>query len=1331
MFDVNLFDELRIGLATADDIRRWSKGEVKKPETINYRTLKPERDGLFCERIFGPTRDWECACGKYKRVRYKGIICERCGVEVTKSKVRRERMGHIELAAPVTHIWYFKGVPSRLGYLLDLAPKDLERIIYFAANIITSVDEEARHNDLSTLEAEMLLEKKDVEDDTESEIAERAQKLEQDLAELEEAGAKADARRKVQNAAEKEMQHMRERGEREVDRLDEIWNHFVKLAPKQMIIDETIYEELVDRYEDYFTGGMGAEAIQTLIRNFDLEAEAEELRGIINEGKGQKKMRALKRLKVVAAFLNSGNDPAGMVLDSIPVIPPELRPMVQLDGGRFATSDLNDLYRRVINRNNRLKRMLDLGAPEIIVNNEKRMLQESVDALFDNGRRGRPVAGPGNRPLKSLSDLLKGKSGRFRQNLLGKRVDYSGRSVIIVGPQLKLHECGLPKLMALELFKPFVMKRLVENDYAQNIKSAKRMVERQRPEVWDVLEEAISEHPVLLNRAPTLHRLGIQAFEPKLVEGKAIQLHPLACEAFNADFDGDQMAVHLPLSAEAQAEARVLMLSSNNILSPASGKPLAMPRLDMVTGLYFLTMNKRADEQGGEGRYQPGDENGPAQGVYSSYAEAIMARDRGVLGLQAPIKVRISHLRPPREIEEAQFPEGWQRGDTWLADTTLGRIMFNELLPWDYPYLEGVMVRKGGGDEKILLGDVINDLAVKYPMISVAQTLDKMKDAGFYWATRSGVTITMHDVLVLPNKTEILESYEAEAERIERKYWEQGALTERERYERLVELWKDATDKVGSSVEDLYPDDNPIPMIVKSGAAGNMRQIWTLAGMKGMVVNSKGDYITRPIKTSFREGLSVLEYFNNSHGSRKGLADTALRTADSGYLTRRLVDVAQDVIVREEDCATRQGVRVPIGEQITDDTYAVHELWETSASGRVVASDVKDANGEVLVAGGDDLTEENTQKLVDAGITEIKVRSVLTCQTPAGVCAKCYGKSMASGNLVDIGEAVGIVAAQSIGEPGTQLTMRTFHQGGVGGDITGGLPRVQELFEARNPKNRAPIASVAGEISLSDEGNFWTLTIHPDDGSDNVVYEKLSKRQGLAQVRRPMESNPDAMIERALRDGDHVEVGERLLRGAADPHDVLEVLGRRGVEKHLIDEVQAVYRTQGVAIHDKHIEIIIRQMLRRGTVIDSGTTSLLPGNLIDLSEAKQVNAAQVAEGGQPAAMRSEIMGITKASLATESWLSAASFQETTRVLTDAAINKRSDSLIGLKENVIIGKLIPAGTGINRYRNITVKPTEAARNAAYSIPTYGDSIYGDDGYSDFTGASVPLDETFEL
>ena len=1336
MFDVNLFEELRIGLATADDIRRWSKGEVKKPETINYRTLKPEKDGLFCERIFGPTRDWECACGKYKRVRYKGIICERCGVEVTKSKVRRERMGHIELAAPVTHIWYFKGVPSRLGYLLDLAPKDLERIIYFAANIITSVDDEARHNDLSTLEADMLLEKKDVEADAESEIAERAAKLEEDLAELEAAGAKADARRKVQTAADKEMQHIRERAEREIDRLEEIWQTFVKLAPKQMIIDETVYEELLDRYEEYFTGGMGAEAIQTLIRNFDLDAEAEELHTIINEGKGQRKMRALKRLKVVAAFQRSGNDPAGMVLDCIPVIPPELRPMVQLDGGRFATSDLNDLYRRVINRNNRLKRLLDLGAPEIIVNNEKRMLQESVDALFDNGRRGRPVTGPGNRPLKSLSDLLKGKQGRFRQNLLGKRVDYSGRSVIIVGPQLKLHECGLPKLMALELFKPFVMKRLVENDYAQNIKSAKRMVERQRPEVWDVLEEAIAEHPVMLNRAPTLHRLGIQAFEPKLVEGKAIQLHPLACEAFNADFDGDQMAVHLPLSAEAQAEARVLMLASNNILSPASGKPLAMPRLDMVTGLYFLTMDKKEGEIGGQGGYRPADSDSPEQGVYSSFAEAIMARDLGVLGLQAPIKVRISHLRPPADIEAEQFPDGWEQGQVWTAHTTLGRVMFNELLPWNYPYLEGVMVRKGGGAGFIMLGDVINDLAAKYPMITVSQTMDKMKDAGFYWATRSGVTIAMSDVLVLPNKEEILERYEAEAREIERKFWVMGALRERDRYDRLVELWQDATNKVGKAVEDLYPDDNPIPMIVKSGAAGNMRQIWTLAGMKGMVVNSKGDYITRPIKTSFREGLSVLEYFNNSHGSRKGLADTALRTADSGYLTRRLVDVAQDVIVREDDCGTRQGVRVPVAVEVKDAEgnvtgYSEHPLVETSVSGRVFATEVTSGNGEVLFEAGADLTDEAVDRLVELGIAEVKVRSVLTCQTPTGVCAKCYGKSMASGQLVDIGEAVGIVAAQSIGEPGTQLTMRTFHQGGVGGDITGGLPRVQELFEARVPKNASPIAEFSGTVALEDDGNFYKLVLTSDDGNEEKIYEKLSKRQGLAQVKVPMDNNPSVFIERTLRDGDHVELGDRLLRGPADPHDVLRVLRRRGVEKHLIDEVQAVYRTQGVAIHDKHIEIIIRQMLRRGTVIDAGSTEFLPGTLVDLTEARRINAAVRAEGGQPAELRDQIMGITKASLATESWLSAASFQETTRVLTDAAINKRSDQLIGLKENVIIGKLIPAGTGISRYRNIQVKPTEAARNAAYSIPTYGDSIYGDDGYAEFTGASVPLDEDFQM
>lgn len=1319
MLDVNFFDELRIGLATADDIRRWSRGEVKKPETINYRTLKPEKDGLFCERIFGPTRDWECSCGKYKRVRYKGIICERCGVEVTKSKVRRERMGHIELAAPVTHIWYFKGVPSRLGYLLDLAPKDLEKIIYFAANIITSVDEEARHNDQTTLEAEMLLEKKEVEQDRDAELADRAKTLEEDLAELEAAGAKADAKKKVQNAADREMRHIRERAEREVERLDEIWNTFVKLAPKQMIADETLYEELLDRYEDYFTGGMGAEAIQTLIRNFDLESEAESLREVIRDGKGQRKLRALKRLKVVAAFLRSGNDPAGMVLDCIPVIPPELRPMVQLDGGRFATSDLNDLYRRVINRNNRLKRMLDLGAPEIIVNNEKRMLQESVDALFDNGRRGRPVTGPGNRPLKSLSDLLKGKQGRFRQNLLGKRVDYSGRSVIIVGPQLKLHQCGLPKLMALELFKPFVMKRLVEKSYAQNIKSAKRMVERQRPEVWDVLEEAIAEHPVMLNRAPTLHRLGIQAFEPVLIEGKAIQLHPLACEAFNADFDGDQMAVHLPLSAEAQAEARILMLASNNILSPASGKPLAMPRLDMVTGLYYLTLIKGKEEFGGQGAFTEATEQGPATGVYTSLAEAIMAYDRGVLGLQAPIHVRIDHLRPPAEVEAEQFPDGWQKGQTWTAETTLGRVQFNELLPWNYPYVEGVMDKKNQAV-------VINDLAAKYPMITVAQTVDKLKDAGFYWATRSGVTITMHDVLVLPNKQEILDEYEAKAQRIEKKL-ARGKINESERYQSLVDLWKEATDFVGESVEKLYPDDNPIPMIVKSGAAGNMRQIWTLAGMKGMVTNSRGDYITRPVKTSFREGLSVLEYFNNSHGSRKGLADTALRTADSGYLTRRLVDVAQDVIVREDDCGTKQGVVLDVCTPVLDANgektgeFARADFVETSVLGRFLAADAIGANGEVVCEAGAIIGELELAELVKAGVETVKARSVMTCGTATGVCSTCYGKSMATGKKVEIGEAVGIVAAQSIGEPGTQLTMRTFHLGGVGGDITGGLPRVQELFEARVPKAKSPIASVDGKIKIEDDDAFFTLTIIPDDGSEEVVYEKLSKRQGLATL-------GTGGVERPLRDGDHVKMGQQVLKGAADPHEVLRVMGRRGVQQHLINEVQKVYRDQGVAIHDKHIEIIVRQMLRRVTVIDSGSTEYLPGSLVDHSDAVAASKEAVKTGGRPVEVRAEIMGITKASLATESWLSAASFQETTRVLTDAAINKRSDKLIGLKENVIIGKLIPAGTGIARYRNIQVQPTEEARAAAFTLPsTFGDGFYGDEGYGEFTGASVPLDD----
>ncbi|QVI27556.1 DNA-directed RNA polymerase subunit beta' [Mycolicibacterium neoaurum] len=1310
MLDVNFFDELRIGLATADDIRNWSYGEVKKPETINYRTLKPEKDGLFCEKIFGPTRDWECYCGKYKRVRFKGIICERCGVEVTRAKVRRERMGHIELAAPVTHIWYFKGVPSRLGYLLDLAPKDLEKIIYFAAYVIVAVDTEMRHNELSTLEAEMVVEKKAVEDQRDADLEARAQKLEADLAELEKEGAKSDVRRKVRDGGEREMRQLRDRAQRELDRLDEIWTTFTKLAVKQLIVDEVLYRELVDRYGEYFTGAMGAESIKKLIETFDIDAEAESLRDTIKNGKGQKKLRALKRLKVVAAFQQSGNSPMGMVLDAVPVIPPELRPMVQLDGGRFATSDLNDLYRRVINRNNRLKRLIDLGAPEIIVNNEKRMLQESVDALFDNGRRGRPVTGPGNRPLKSLSDLLKGKQGRFRQNLLGKRVDYSGRSVIVVGPQLKLHQCGLPKLMALELFKPFVMKRLVDLNHAQNIKSAKRMVERQRPQVWDVLEEVIAEHPVLLNRAPTLHRLGIQAFEPQLVEGKAIQLHPLVCEAFNADFDGDQMAVHLPLSAEAQAEARILMLSSNNILSPASGRPLAMPRLDMVTGLFFLT----TEIDGDKGEYTPATKDTPETGVYSSPAEAIMAMDRGALSVRAKIKVRLTTLRPPADIEAQLFPEGWKHGDAWTASTTLGRVLFNELLPKGYPFVNAQMFKKAQAS-------IINDLAERYPMIVVAQTVDKLKDAGFHWATRSGVTVSMADVLVPPQKTEILERYEGEADAIEKQY-QRGKLNHDERNGELVKIWQQATEEVGKALEEYYPSDNPIITIVKSGATGNITQTRTLAGMKGLVTNPKGEYIPRPIKSSFREGLTVLEYFINTHGARKGLADTALRTADSGYLTRRLVDVSQDVIVRETDCQTERGINVTLAEKAEDGTLVRDQHIETSAYARTLATDAVDANGNVVIERGHDLGDPAIDALLAAGITEVKVRSVLTCTTGTGVCAMCYGRSMATGKLVDIGEAVGIVAAQSIGEPGTQLTMRTFHQGGVtgGADIVGGLPRVQELFEARVPRNKAPIADVTGRVQLEETDKFYKITIVPDDGGEEVVYDKLTRRQRLKVFKH------DDGSERLLSDGDHVEVGQQLMEGAADPHEVLRVQGPREVQIHLVREVQEVYRAQGVSIHDKHIEVIVRQMLRRVTIIDSGATEFLPGSLTERSEFESENRRVVAEGNEPAAGRPVLMGITKASLATDSWLSAASFQETTRVLTDAAINCRSDKLMGLKENVIIGKLIPAGTGIARYRDIQVNPTEEARAAAYTIPSYEDQYYSPD-FGQSTGAAVPLDD----
>ncbi|MFK4090382.1 DNA-directed RNA polymerase subunit beta' [Kribbella sp. NPDC020789] len=1281
MLDVNFFDELRIGLATADEIRQWSHGEVKKPETINYRTLKPERDGLFCEKIFGPTRDWECYCGKYKRVRFKGIICERCGVEVTRSKVRRERMGHIELAAPVTHIWYFKGVPSRLGYLLDLAPKDLEKVIYFAAYMITDVDEEARHRDLASLEGRTDVERKQLENRRDNDIETRMKKLEEDLAQLEAEGAKADVRRKVKEGAEREVKQLRDRAQREIDRLDEVWTRFKNLKVQDLEGDEILYRAMKERFGKYFAGAMGAAAIQRRLETFDLKAEADNLRETIKTGKGQRKTRALKRLKVVTAFLATNNSPMGMVLDCVPVIPPDLRPMVQLDGGRFATSDLNDLYRRVINRNNRLKRLLDLGAPEIIVNNEKRMLQEAVDALFDNGRRGRPVTGPGNRPLKSLSDMLKGKQGRFRQNLLGKRVDYSGRSVIVVGPQLKLHQCGLPKAMALELFKPFVMKRLVDLNHAQNIKSAKRMVERQRAQVWDVLEEVITEHPVLLNRAPTLHRLGIQAFEPQLIEGKAIQIHPLVCSAFNADFDGDQMAVHLPLSAEAQAEARILMLSTNNILKPADGRPVTMPTQDMIIGIYFLTMLK--DGALGEGR------------AFSSVAEAIMAFDRNELSLQAKVMLRLSGSGAPEGSEP--LPNGG-----FALETTLGRALFNETLPADYPFVNLEVGKKQ-------LGGIVNDLAERYTKVEVANALDALKDLGFRWATRSGVTVSIDDFSTPPSKPEIMARYEAQAEKVQKQF-ERGLITSSERRQELIEIWTGANAEVGKAMEENFEKHNPIWMMVHSGARGNMMQIRQIAGMRGLVANPKGEIIARPIKANFREGLSVVEYFIATHGARKGLADTALRTADSGYLTRRLVDVSQDVIIREEDCGTERGLPKQIGEDGPNGVVVHAENVETSAYARTLATDTFGADGSLVLAAGSDLGDVSIAKLIEAGVKEVKVRSVLTCDAKTGTCAKCYGRSLATGKPVDIGEAVGIIAAQSIGEPGTQLTMRTFHTGGVAGDdITHGLPRVVELFEARQPKGKAPISEAAGRISIEDTDKTRKLVLTPDDGSEEVAYP-VSKRGRLL-----------------IEEGQHVEVGQQLMQGTPDPQEVLRILGVRKAQEHLVDEVQEVYRSQGVAIHDKHIEIIVRQMLRRVTVIESGDANLLPGELADRILFEGENRRVVAEGGTPASGRPVLMGITKASLATESWLSAASFQETTRVLTEAAIHGKSDSLVGLKENVIIGKLIPAGTGMDRYRNIRVEPTEEAKAAMYSMVGYESYDYD---FGPSAGQSVPLDD-FDL
>lgn len=1258
---------MRIGLATADDIRRWSFGEVKKPETINYRTLKPEKDGLFDERIFGPTKDWECYCGKYKRVRFKGIVCERCGVEVTRSKVRRERMGHIELAAPVTHIWYFKGVPSRLGYLLDLAPKDLEKVIYFAAYMITKVDEEARHEDLPMLQAAHDREKQELEAALNADVNAISREVEAELARIEAEGGKAAEKRKLRDNAERQLASVRKRYEREAEHLDRVWDRFKNLKVADLEGDEALYRSMIDKYGLYFEGAMGAEAIKKRLESFDLEAEAEALKEIIQTGKGQKKTRALKRLKVVNAFLTTNNSPLGMVLDVVPVIPPELRPMVQLDGGRFATSDLNDLYRRVINRNNRLKRLLELGAPEIIVNNEKRMLQEAVDSLFDNGRRGRPVTGPGNRPLKSLSDMLKGKQGRFRQNLLGKRVDYSGRSVIVVGPQLQMHQCGLPKQMALELFKPFVMKRLVELSHAQNIKSAKRMVERFRPQVWDVLEEVIAEHPVLLNRAPTLHRLGIQAFEPKLVEGKAIQLHPLVCSAFNADFDGDQMAVHLPLSPEAQAEARILMLSSNNILKPSDGRPVAVPSQDMIIGLYHLTTPR--DGQKNEGH------------AFSSVSEALMAMDRHEIELYTKVKIRLDSdqfVAP----EGWEAPEGYKPGDPVLLDCTVGQVLFNQALPKDYPWFSGVADKKG-------LGSLINDLAERYPMDVVARALDNLKNSGFYWASRSGVTVAVSDIATPAEKPAIMERYEKQAAAIQDDF-EIGTIDDEERRQELIKVWTEATDVVAEAMRENLSSHgglNTIYRMVTSGARGNWMQVRQIAGIRGLVSNPKGEIMPRPIKSSYREGLSVLEYFIATHGARKGLADTALRTANSGYLTRRLVDVSQDVIVREHDCGTRRGLVLPL----IDEDGGLHQDVETSIHGRTLAVDVKDEAGNVLAAAGSDVSDELIEKLFKAGVKEVRVRSVLTCESAIGVCALCYGRSMASNVLVDIGEAVGIIAAQSIGEPGTQLTMRTFHTGGVASadDITQGLPRIQELFEARTPKGVAPISEVSGRVTIEDTEKSYKIVVTPDDGSEPQSYTVLRRAASK------------------LQNGDHVQVGDQLATGSVDPKEVLRIRGPREAQKHLVSEVQGVYKSQGVEIHDKHVEVIVRQMLRRVTVIESGDTDLLPGELVDNIAFQTANRKALAEGKKPAAGRPEMMGITKASLATESWLSAASFQETTRVLTQAAMEAKTDPLLGLKENVIIGKLVPAGTGLARYNDIEVEPSaQATAERMQALDTFG-------------------------
>ena len=1159
MDELEIFDKIKIGIASDEQIREWSKGEVKKPETINYRTLKPEKDGLFCERIFGPTKDWECHCGKYKRVRYKGIVCDRCGVEVTKSKVRRERMGHIELAAPVAHIWYFKGIPSRIAVMLDISPRNLEKVIYFASYVVT------------------------------------------------------------------------DKGNTGLE--------------KCQVLTEKEYHEAEEKYgKGSFKAKMGAEALRELLEQVDLDELSAELLKELEKTSEQKRTKLVKRLDTVEAFRQSGNSPEWMIMNVVPVIPPDLRPMVQLDGGRFATSDLNDLYRRVINRNNRLKRLLELGAPEIIVRNEKRMLQESVDALIDNGRRGKPVTGAGNRPLKSLSDMLKGKQGRFRQNLLGKRVDYSGRSVIVVGPELKIYQCGLPKEMAVELFKPFVMRELVGRGIAQNIKNAKRMVERLKPEVWEILEDVIKDHPVMLNRAPTLHRLGIQAFEPVLVEGRAIKLHPLVCEAFNADFDGDQMAVHLPLSPEAQAEARYLMLATNNLLKPQDGKPVAVPRLDMILGSYYLTMV--LDGEKGEGTY------------YKDVDEAIMAYENHDVTIHAKIFVRVT-----KQIDG--------KLKTGKIETSVGRIIFNQGTPQDLGFID----RKEDPFQfeinfpvmKKSMGEIIERVIRTHGLTESAEVIDYIKALGYKYATLAGITYSMDDVKVPAAKRELLAEADKKIETI-RKQYARGLITNEERYEATVNVWEDTTKEVTKAMEDNFDNLNPVYMMVKSGARGNINQLRQIAGMRGLMASTTGKAVEIPIKSSFAEGLDALEYFISSHGARKGLSDTALRTADSGYLTRRLVDVSQDIIVREHDCGTNDGIIIY---DIKDGNQVIEKMQERLL-GRYAVDDVYDPNtNELIVDNNTMITESIAEKIVSAGIEKLKVRSALGCRTKHGVCQKCYGMGLARRDLVSIGEAVGIIAAQSIGEPGTQLTMRTIHSGGVAGvaDITQGLPRVEELFEARKPKGVAVITEIAGKVKIKETKKKKEVIVTSKDDSRTYTIPFGAKMK--------------------VKDGDLVEIGDALIEGSINPNEILAIKGPEGVYEYLISEVQKVYRNQGVDINDKHIEVIGRQMLKKVKVADNGDTKLAPGSLVDMYDFEEANEEAKEAGLRQAEGKRVLLGITKASLATDSFLSAASFQETTRVLTDAAIKGKTDDLLGLKENVIIGKLIPAGTGMQVYQDTKI------------------------------------------